>query len=102
MDSSTGGAVGIIAFLFSSAGLIYAAINHKKIRCKCCGKDMDMSIDVDTTDPPVPVPEPEPEETLPPPPPTLPRRGRRNSLPPLTLPSIKKVRSAQVLPEQEV
>ena len=48
---TTGDSLGIIAFLFSSAGLVYAAINHKRIRCKCCGKDVDMSVDIDTTEP---------------------------------------------------
>ena len=50
MDSNTGGILGIFAFLTSAAGLIYAAINHKRIRCRCCGRDLDMSVDVDPTD----------------------------------------------------
>ena len=49
MDSNTGGILSIFAFLFTGAGMIYAAVNHKRIRCKCCGKDMDMSMDVDST-----------------------------------------------------
>ena len=52
MDSNTGGILGIFAFLTSAAGLIYAAINHKRIRCRCCGRDLDMSVDVDPTDVP--------------------------------------------------
>ena len=51
MDSNTGGILSIFAFLFTGAGMIYAAVNHKRIRCKCCGKDMDMSMDVDSTAP---------------------------------------------------
>jgi len=51
MNSDAGNILGIFAFLTSSAGLIYAAINHKRVRCRCCGKDMDMSVDVDPTDP---------------------------------------------------
>ena len=54
MDSNTGGILGIFAFLTSAAGLIYTAINHKRIRCRCCGKDLDMSVDVDPTDKPKP------------------------------------------------
>jgi len=50
MDSNTGGILGIFAFLTSAAGLIYAAVNHKRIRCRCCGRDLDMSVDVDPTD----------------------------------------------------
>jgi hypothetical protein len=52
MDSNTGGILGIFAFLTSAAGLIYAAVNHKRIRCRCCGRDLDMSVDVDPTDVP--------------------------------------------------
>ena len=49
MNSDAGNILGIFAFLTSAAGLIYAAINHKRIRCRCCGKDLDMSVDVDPT-----------------------------------------------------
>ena len=50
MNSETGGILGVFGFLASMAGLIYTAINHKKIRCRCCGKDLDMSVDIDETD----------------------------------------------------
>lgn len=40
----------MFGFLASVGGLIYTAINHKKIRCRCCGKDLDMSVDIDETD----------------------------------------------------
>ena len=109
MDSSTSGAIGIISLLFSGAGLVYAAVNHKRIRFKCCGRDIDVSIDVESTEPaaaPVPVatpvqepeielePEPEPEPIV-----VVPVRpkGRRNSLPPI----IKKPRSRQIMPTYE-
>ena len=49
MDSTTGGILGIFGFLISGCGAIYAAVNHKKIRFKCCGKDLDMSVDIDET-----------------------------------------------------
>ncbi len=52
MDSNAANILGVFAFLTSSAGLIYAAVNHKRIRCRCCGKDLDMSVDVDPTDAP--------------------------------------------------
>ena len=42
--------MGVFGFLASMGGLIYTAINHKKIRCRCCGKDLDMSVDIDETD----------------------------------------------------
>jgi hypothetical protein len=50
MNSETGGILGVFGFLASMAGLLYTAINHKKIRCRCCGKDLDMSVDIDETD----------------------------------------------------
>ena len=48
MNSDTGGILGVFGFIVSMAGVIYTAINHKKIRCRCCGKDLDMSVEVDT------------------------------------------------------
>ena len=30
----------------AGGGAIYAAINHKKIRFNCCGKNMDLSVDI--------------------------------------------------------
>ena len=50
MNSETGGILGVFGFLASMGGLIYTAINHKKIRCRCCGKELDMSVDIDETD----------------------------------------------------
>ena len=64
MDSTTGGVLGIFGFLASLGGLIYTAINHKRIRCRCCGKDIDMSVDVDSTEPPT-VPDDQPGATAP-------------------------------------
>jgi len=49
MDSTTGGVLGIFGILISGGSVIYAAINHKRIRCRCCGKDLDVSVDVDPT-----------------------------------------------------
>jgi hypothetical protein len=62
MDSTTGGALGIIGFLISIGGAIYAAINHKRIRFHCCGKDLAMSVDVDPTESAKVAPEPTEEE----------------------------------------
>ena len=49
MDSTTGGVLGIFGILISGGSVLYAAINHKRIRCRCCGKDLDVSVDVDPT-----------------------------------------------------
>jgi hypothetical protein len=45
----TGNVLGIFAFLVSIGGVIYTAINHKRFRLKCCGKDIDVSVDVEDT-----------------------------------------------------
>ena len=50
MNSDTGSVLGIISILVSIGGAIYAAINHKRLRCKCCGKDIEVQVDVDSTE----------------------------------------------------
>jgi hypothetical protein len=32
--------------------IIYRAINHRRIRSNCCGRDIQMSVDVENTTPP--------------------------------------------------
>ena len=71
MDSNAGGVLGIFGFLISAAGIVYTAINHKRLRCKCCGKDMDISVDVEPTTPKEAEKEEEEEKPVKPP--------RRNS-----------------------
>ena len=62
MDSDTGGALSIVAFLVSIGGVIYAAVNHKRVRLHCCGKDLSMSVDVDPTESAKVAPEPKPTD----------------------------------------
>jgi len=45
----TGNTLGGIGLFISLCGIVYTAINHKKIRGTCCGKKIDFSIDIDTT-----------------------------------------------------
>ena len=113
MDSTTAGGLGIIGILISGGGALYTAINHKKFRFRCCGKDIDASIDIDDNEPkivkknsankikkapPSPPPSSEEDENTmeeavvkvrapPPPPPRLP-----------PLPPRKKNRGASVAP----
>jgi hypothetical protein len=47
----TGGILATISLVVSVGGAILAIINHKRIRSKCCGKNMDMSIDIEDTTP---------------------------------------------------
>lgn len=50
MSTDTGSVLGIVSVIISVGGAIYAAINHKRLRCKCCGKDIDIQVDVDSTE----------------------------------------------------
>ena len=38
-------------FITSIMGVIYAAVNHKRIRSNCCGKVLEASLDVENTTP---------------------------------------------------
>ena len=51
MDSQTTTAIAYSGFVIGLASTIYAAINHKHVRSKCCGKKFDMSFDVDNSSP---------------------------------------------------
>ena len=94
MDSNTSGALGILAFLVSAGGLVYTAINHKRIKCRCCGKDMDVSVDVDPTES-APKPEEEP----------IPIKGVRRQIRPPLLPPLPPIRvknkPSRIVPQEE-
>ena len=53
MDNTTAGVLGAVGLAISVAGTILAVINHKRVRSKCCGKNLEVSLDVDNTTPPV-------------------------------------------------
>lgn len=36
--------------MISIISMIYAAINHKRIRAKCCGRNLDFEINIDSTE----------------------------------------------------
>ena len=44
----------ISGIVVSIAGVLYTAVNHKRVRSKCCGKVMEASLDVESTTPPLP------------------------------------------------
>lgn len=50
MDTAgtVGGYLGIIVTV---AGVIFAAINHKRLRSNCCGRKVELSFDVENTTP---------------------------------------------------
>lgn len=45
-----GAGMGGAGLLISIVGVIYSAVNHKKIKSRCCGKEYDMSIDIGSTE----------------------------------------------------
>ena len=51
-DQNTTTALTYVAFITSLAGAIYAAVNHKRIRSNCCGKNLEASIDIGNITPP--------------------------------------------------
>jgi hypothetical protein len=46
--SQVGGILGIVVTV---VGVVYSAINHKRLRSTCCGKKIDMAIDIESTSP---------------------------------------------------
>ena len=44
--------LGMVALIISIVGAIVTAVNHKRLRSKCCGRDMSMSVDIENTTPP--------------------------------------------------
>lgn len=50
MDSTnTGTIVGGVGIALSVLSMIFAAVNHKKLRAKCCGKVIEMELDVSSS-----------------------------------------------------
>jgi hypothetical protein len=53
MDLNSGLAGGgIIAGALAVIGAIYKAVNHHRVRSKCCGKEVVASLDIEETTPP--------------------------------------------------
>ena len=46
------GAGGIGAAVVAVLGIVYTAINHKKVRSKCCGQVAEASVDIGPSTPP--------------------------------------------------
>jgi len=52
MDSTQ--ALAISGVVLGIAGTVFAAVNHKRLRSNCFGKEIVMSVDVEATTPPSP------------------------------------------------
>lgn len=46
------GILGIVAIIISVGTTIIGIINHKRIRSKCCGRELSASIDIEASSPP--------------------------------------------------
>ena len=40
---------GVLGIVITIVGIVYGAINHKRLRSNCCGRKIEVSVDVDTT-----------------------------------------------------
>jgi len=49
MDTSN--ILGLIGFGVSLLGAVYTAVNHKRVRSRCCGTLVEASLDVENTTP---------------------------------------------------
>ena len=49
MDPYASGGIG--AAIVAAAGLVYHAVNHKRVRSRCCGRSLEASLDIDQTVP---------------------------------------------------
>lgn len=50
MSDNTGPALGGISLFVSVIGMVYTAINHKRIRGKCCGRNIEIELDIESTE----------------------------------------------------
>jgi hypothetical protein len=50
MSSDLGTIFGSGGLVISIISMVYAAINHKRIRAKCCGRNLDFEINIDSTE----------------------------------------------------
>jgi hypothetical protein len=57
MSVDTGSVVGGVGIAMSIISMVYAAVNHKRIRAKCCGRIIEMELDVTDTPHPKPAAE---------------------------------------------
>jgi hypothetical protein len=49
MSVDTGSVVGGVGIAMSIISMVYAAVNHKRIRAKCCGRVIEVELDVTET-----------------------------------------------------
>jgi hypothetical protein len=49
METNTGTIVGGVGIAMSVISMIYAAVNHKRVRAKCCGRVIEVELDVSSS-----------------------------------------------------
>jgi len=50
-DSLSTQIVSYISLALAVGGIVIGAVNHKRIRSSCCGKEQSISLDIETTSP---------------------------------------------------
>ena len=56
MDSQSTSIIAVCGLVVSGLTTFIAAVNHKRIRSNCCGKNLEASIDLESTTPTKPAP----------------------------------------------
>ena len=51
--ASVGGLLGLISIVIHIIEKVYIAVNHKRMRSKCCGVQTEVSLDIGTITPPL-------------------------------------------------
>lgn len=56
-SDNVGSILGGFGGVLTTLGVIYAAVNHKRVRLNCCGRNMEIAMDVESTNKVAPEPE---------------------------------------------
>ena len=52
VSTQIGAIAGYISLCLMIVGSLVAAVNHRRVRSGCCGREASLSLDIDTTTPP--------------------------------------------------
>jgi hypothetical protein len=52
LSEVVGSYAGYVSLGLFILGAIYGAVNHKRLRSKCCGRNVEASLDIEQTTPP--------------------------------------------------
>ena len=52
VSTQLGSYAGYISLAIAIGGMVIGAVNHRRIRSSCCGKEQSISLDIEATSPP--------------------------------------------------